>query len=187
MTGHTTTAITSPPPGVGPSPIVKMSRQPKSLIPRPSLVFDDLPGRWAVSLLSRKTGLQSALPFSWPSSQGGPWVALGGASRHRPPANSSYHDDPFDAHIATSSVGEPKPKENAMKVAVVGLASLLVVMGSVVLGLLVALGRALSGGRLWRCAVGDPGHAGGAQRDGYGRTGIRAVSRRPDARRSAKT
>jgi hypothetical protein len=76
-------------------------------------------------------------------------VALGGASRHRPPADSPYHDDPFDAHIATSSVGEPKPKpENAVKVAVVGLASLLVVLGSVVLGLLVALGRALSGGRL---------------------------------------
>ena len=35
-----------------------------------------------------------------------------------------------------------------MKVAVVGLASLLVVMGSVVLSLLVAFGRALSGGRL---------------------------------------
>ena len=35
-----------------------------------------------------------------------------------------------------------------MKVAVVGLASLLVVMGSVVLGPPVALGRALSGGRL---------------------------------------
>jgi hypothetical protein len=97
-----------------------------------------------------------ALPFSWLSSQGGSWVALGGASRHRPPASSSYHDDPFDARIATSSVGEPKPKpENAMKVAV-GLASLLVVAGSVDLGLLAALGHALSGGRLWRCAVGDP-------------------------------
>jgi hypothetical protein len=35
-----------------------------------------------------------------------------------------------------------------MKVAEVGLASLLVVMGSVDLGLLVALGRALSGRRL---------------------------------------
>jgi hypothetical protein len=91
--------------------------------------------------------MRTALPFPWLSSRGGSWVALGGASRHRPPANSSYHDDPFDAHIATSSVGEPKPEpENAMKVAVVGLASLLAVMGSMDLGLLVALGRALSGG-----------------------------------------
>ena len=28
--------------GVEPSPVVKMSRQPQSVIPRPSLVFDDL-------------------------------------------------------------------------------------------------------------------------------------------------
>lgn len=156
------------------------------MIPRPSLVFDDLrlAFRALVALLSRQAGMQTALPFSWLSSQGESRVALGGASRHQPPANSSYHDDPFDAHIATSSVSEPKPKpENAMKVAVVGLASLLVVMGSVDLGLQVAL----SGERLWRCAVGDPGHTRSAPREGYGRTGKRAVSRRPDARRSAKT
>ena len=73
-----------------------------------------------------------------------------------------------------------------MKVGVVGLASLLVV-SSVVLGPAGSARPCALRRKAWRCAVDEPGSAGSAQRDGYGRTGIRSVSRRLDARRSAKT
>lgn len=39
---HTASTIASPVPGVVPSPIVNMTRQPQPVIPRPSLVFDNL-------------------------------------------------------------------------------------------------------------------------------------------------
>lgn len=50
----------------------------------------------------------------------------GPCARSSPPSavvdrHSPYHNDPFDAHVGTGSVSEPKP-ENAMRVAVVCLA-----------------------------------------------------------------
>lgn len=64
------------------------------------------------------------------------------------------------------------------------LMSLLVVAGPLVLGSSVGPGRVLNGGGLSGGAVGDPGHACGALRDGYGQTGLRVLARRPDTRRS---
>lgn len=59
--------------------------------------------------------------------------------------HSSYHDDPFDAHIATKLRGRTRT-ENAMKVAVVGLAVL--ARATIARGRLIRNGARWSGGGL---------------------------------------